>query len=334
MLFLEFSEYAAPLTTFALGFALTYVLTPIIASKTARSGIVGIDVHKLDKRKVPEMGGLSIVIGLGASTIVSMIIFPEHFAKFIAFLLTVLIAGFVGVRDDIKPLNPKLKPLLTAAASIPILLLGVFYPRPSLPFIGRTRLTIVYPLLIPFAVAVPANAVNMMNPFNGVMTGTCSVISLVLAISMMIAGRTEDAILAAALLGCLLAFHRFNKYPARVFSGDTGDLSVGAALGALAIIGRVEVAAVVAMIPHIVNAFYLLSTLGGLYERRQISNRPTRVLPDGRIEATDDRHAPVTLTRMILAQGPLREPEIVSIMIVLTAIASAFAVFTQLLIPG
>ena len=331
---MEFSEYAAPLTTFALGFALTYVLTPIIASKTARSGIVGIDVHKLDKRKVPEMGGLSIVIGLGASTIVSMIIFPEHFAKFIAFLLTVLIAGFVGVRDDIKPLNPKLKPLLTAAASIPILLLGVFYPRPSLPFIGRTRLTIVYPLLIPFAVAVPANAVNMMNPFNGVMTGTCSVISLVLAISMMIAGRTEDAILAAALLGCLLAFHRFNKYPARVFSGDTGDLSVGAALGALAIIGRVEVAAVVAMIPHIVNAFYLLSTLGGLYERRQISNRPTRVLSDGRIEATDDRHAPVTLTRMILAQGPLREPEIVSIMIVLTAIASAFAVFTQLLIPG
>ena len=331
---MEFSEYAAPLTTFALGFALTYVLTPIIASKTARSGIVGIDVHKLDKRKVPEMGGLSIVIGLGASTIVSMIIFPEHFAKFIAFLLTVLIAGFVGVRDDIKPLNPKLKPLLTAAASIPILLLGVFYPRPSLPFIGRTRLTIVYPLLIPFAVAVPANAVNMMNPFNGVMTGTCSVISLVLAISMMIAGRTEDAILAAALLGCLLAFHRFNKYPARVFSGDTGDLSVGAALGALAIIGRVEVAAVVAMIPHIVNAFYLLSTLGGLYERRQISNRPTRVLSDGRIEATDDRHAPVTLTRMILAQGPLREPEIVLIMIALTAIASAFAVFTQLLIPG
>jgi len=331
---LEFSEYAAPLTTFALGFALTYVLTPIIASKTARSGIVGIDVHKLDKRKVPEMGGLSIVIGLAASTIISMIIFPEHTAKFIAFLLTVLIAGFVGVRDDIKPLSPKLKPLLTAAASIPILLLGVFYPRPSLPFIGRARLTIVYPLLIPFAVAVPANAVNMMNPFNGVMTGTCSVISLALAISMMIAGRTEDAILAAALLGCLLAFHRFNKYPARVFSGDTGDLSVGAALGALAIIGRVEVAAVVAMIPHIVNAFYLLSTLGGLYERRQISNRPTRVLSDGRIEATDDRHAPVTLTRMILAQGPLREPEIVLIMIALTAIASAFAVFTQLLIPG
>jgi len=330
---LELLDYAALLATFVVGFAFTYILTPIIASKTARSGIVGVDVHKLDKRKVPEMGGLSIVIGLSASAIVSMIIFPEHITKFIAFLLTVLIAGFVGVRDDIKPLNPKLKPLLTAAASIPMLLLGVFYPRPSLPFIGKTRLTIVYPLIIPFAVAVPANAVNMMNPFNGVMTGTCSIIALALAISMMMTGRTEDAILAVALLGCLLAFHRFNKYPARVFSGDTGDLSVGAALGALAIIGQVEVAAVVAMIPHIINAFYLLSTLGGLYERRQISNRPTRVISDGRIEATDDKQAPVTLTRMILAQSPLREPEIVSIMITLTAIASAFAVFTQLLIP-
>jgi len=333
MLFLGLLEYAAPLVSFVVGFVVTYMLTPVIASKMAHLGIVGIDIHKLDKRKVPEMGGLSILMGLSASTIVSMIIFPEQIMKFTAFLLTILIAGFVGVRDDIKPLNPKLKPLLTAAASIPILLLGAFYPRPSLPFIGRTRLTIIYPLIIPFAVAVPANAVNMLNPFNGVMTGTCSIISLALAISMMIAGRNEEAILAVALLGCLLAFHRFNKYPARVFSGDTGDLSVGATLGALAVIGHVEVAAVVAMIPHIINAFYLLSTLGGLYERRQISNRPTRVLSDGRIEATDDTQAPVTLTRMILAQGPLREPEIVSIVITLTAIASAFAVFTQLLIP-
>ncbi len=330
---MELLEYAALLATFLIGFTVTYLLTPIIASRMARSGIVGIDVHKLDKPKVPEMGGLSILVGLIVSTIVSMVIFPEQVMKFLAFLLTVLIAGFVGVRDDIKPLNPKLKPLLTAAASIPILLLGVFYPRPSLPFIGKTRLTMVYPLVIPFAVAVPANAVNMMNPFNGVMTGTCSIISLALAISMIVAGRTGEAILSVALLGCLLAFHRFNKYPARVFSGDTGDLSVGAALGALAIIGQVEVAALVAMIPHIINAFYLLSTLGGLYERRQISNRPTRVLSDGRIEATGDRRAPVTLARMILAQSPLREPEVVSIMIALTAVASAFAVFTQLLIP-
>jgi len=325
-------EYAAPLI-FLVGFAVTYLLTPIIASKMARSGIVGIDVHKLDKRRVPEMGGLSIVIGLSVFTIVFMIIFPEHVVKSLAFLLSVLIAGFVGARDDIKPLNPKLKPLLTAAASIPVLLLGVFNPRPSLPFIGKTRLTVIYPLMIPFAVAVPANAVNMMNPFNGAMTGTCSIISFVLAISMIVAGRTEEAILSMGLLGCLLAFHRFNKYPARVFSGDTGDLSVGAALGALAIIGQVEVAAVIAMIPHIINAFYLLSTLGGLYERRQISNRPTRLLSDGKIEATDDRRAPVTLTRIILARGPLREPEIVSIMIALTGVASAFAVFTQLLIP-
>ena len=58
------------------------------------------------------------------------------------------------------------------------------------------------------------------------------------------------------LLAVLLAFYYFNRYPAKVFDGDTGSLAVGAALGALAILGRIETVVVVALIPHIMNAFY------------------------------------------------------------------------------
>jgi len=109
-------------------------------------------------------------------------------------------------------------------------------------------------------------------------------------------------------------------------------LSVGAALGALTIMGRIEVPMVIAMIPHITNAFYFLSSIGGLRERREISERPTRVLRDGRIESTKDDKAPITLTRLILAEGPLRENEIVNIMVVMTVVSSILGLATLLLV--
>ncbi len=55
---------------------------------------------------------------------------------------------------------------------------------------------------------------------------------------------------------------------------------------ALAILGRMEVVVVVALMPQIMNAFYGLSSVGRLYERREIRQRPTKLLDDGRLAAT------------------------------------------------
>ncbi len=87
------------------------------------------------------------------------------------------------------------------------------------------------------------------------------------------------------------------------------------------------------MIPHITNAFYLLSSVGGLRERREIPDRPTRLLDNGKLEATQEDKAPITLSRIILAEGPLRENEIVNIMIVLTVASSLLGLLTLLVIP-
>jgi UDP-N-acetylglucosamine--dolichyl-phosphate N-acetylglucosaminephosphotransferase len=310
------------------------VATPLIAKKMGKLNIVGVDVHKIGKPALPEMCGLSILIGLIGATLILMSLFPWKLREFSAFLLCVLSAGLVGALDDLKPMGPRVKPLLTALASAPILALGAYSPYPSLPFIGRTRLTIVYPILVPFAIAVPANAVNMMDVFNGSMTSTCSILSLTMITCLILLGRIEEALPAAALLGCLLAFHSYNRYPAKVFAGDVGDLCVGAAIGALAVIGRIEVVTIVAMMPHIMNAFYKLSSIGRLYERREITSKPTRLLDDGRLDATSDTAAPLTLARMILAQGPLKENEIVRIMVILTITSSILAIVTLLLILG
>jgi len=223
------------------------------------------------------------------------------------------------------------KSFLTLFAGLPILALGTYNPRMVLPIIGRTRLTIIYPLMIPLAIAVTSNAVNMMDPFNGTMSGTCSIITFVLLISAVLLNRNEAVVISSALLGALLAFYYFNRYPSKTFSGDVGSLSIGAAIGAIAILGRLEIVAVVAFMPQIMNAFYGLSTIGRLYERREVS-RPVHLLEDGRLAASDDKKAPITLARMILARGPLTEREAIHIIFILSGISGALALFTTYLL--
>jgi len=336
-------EGAVPLDTtsvillasgFFVAFVVTCLMIPVFASFFRRRGIVGVDVHKRSKPRIPEMCGVSIVVGIWAAGLALSWWFDGDIQEVLAFVGTVLIAGIVGVIDDLKPLNPKLKPVLTALAAIPILLLGTYSPHLVFPLIGAARLTILYMLIIPFAIAVPANAANMLDVFNGAMSGTFIVISATLALVFVLVGNSTAASLSLMLTGALVAFYLFNRYPARVFCGDSGSLAVGAAVGALAVIGRAEVIAIVVLVPCIMNAFYGLASIGRLYERREIKARPVRVREDGLLEATEEKNAPVTLTRLILAEGPLSEKQIVNTMTLLTTVASVFAVLTFLILRG
>ena len=268
-----------------------------------------------------------MLLGLAVSTIAGIILLPGQTELLISFFFTALIAGVIGALDDLRPLNAKVKPFLTTLACIPILFLGTYMPNIVFPIIGGTRLTIVYPFLVPIVMAVTSNAVNMMDPFNGVMSGTCMVVALTLLVSASIVRSADAILLCGILLGVLLPFFYFNRYPSRVFSGDVGSLSVGAALGAIAIMGRLEVVAVVAFMPQIMNAFYGLSTVGRLYERREVA-RPVEVLEDGRLMARADPSAPLTLARFVLARGPLREDEAALVFIALSAISGFLAIVT------
>ena len=315
----------------SMGFLVSFISLPVIMRKMKSLGIVGVDFHKKDRPLIPEMGGIAVLIGLSVSIIAALLLFPDGTSALASFFATTLIAGLIGAVDDLKSLNPKVKPFLTLFASLPILILGTYNPRMVLPIVGRTRLTIIYPLMIPIAIAVTSNAVNMMDPFNGTMSGTCSIVTLVLLISAILLNRNEAVLMSSALLGALLAFYYFNKYPAKSFSGDIGSLSIGAAMGAIAIIGRLEIIAVVAFMPQVMNAFYGLSTIGRLYERREVS-RPVHILEDGRLAASDDKEAPITLARMTLARGPLTEQEAVRLFLVLSGISGALALFTMYLL--
>jgi UDP-N-acetylglucosamine--dolichyl-phosphate N-acetylglucosaminephosphotransferase len=314
--------------TFTVTFVTTFAATPIVAKAMKRRGITGTDVHKLSKTEVPEMCGLAVIIGLVIGTTVCGLVSPAVVREAAAFIGTVLIAGAIGIVDDLHPLGARIKPLLTAFACIPILVLGTYVPYPDIPLVGPVRFTIVYPVLIPVAIAVTSNSVNMMDVMNGAMPGTVAIICLTMVGLLLWSGDTRTAALASGLLAAMLAYYYFNRFPSKVFGGDTGSLSVGAALGALAIFGRIEAVMVVALIPQIMNSFYGLASVGGLRERREILERPIQLLENGLLRASSEKGAPVTLARLILAAGPLGEREVVRYMMFLTAVSCILAVFT------
>ena len=323
------SFYIIWLMVFIIGFVVCFVSLPFLMSWMKKLGIEGKDVHKRKKPSVPEMGGVSILFGLAASVTTALVLLNHHALDMLAFLFTVILAGLIGAWDDLHPLSAKVKPILTMLAGLPILFLGSYDSNLILPIIGQMRLNIVYPLMVPLIIGISSNAVNMADPFNGTMSGSCAIIAFVLLIAAIVTGGIDSSasVLAATLLSVLLAFYHYNKYPSRVFSGDVGSLSIGAALGAITIIGRLEIIAVVAFMPQIMNAVYGLSTMGRLFERREVS-RPIKILDDGRLVANDDPKAPITLARLILAKGPLHEFEAIRIFLILSAISGCLALVT------
>lgn len=317
---------------FILSATSTFVLIPSIAKFMRKKGIVGIDVHKVSKPEIPEMVGITFPICLAIALLGAFFLAPkEAFREILSFYLTVFIVALVGILDDLKGLGPHTKPLLTALGGLPILALGTYNPRPTLPFVGVTRLYYVYPLSVPLAIAVTSNAMNMADPVNGSMSGSSSIIFLTLALASIALGRENALFLALACLGYALALFYYNRYPARVFTGDVGSLSLGAAIGAIAILGHMEIVAVVAMMPQIMNAFAILTSVGRLFERKELSERPTKICSDNRIYASTSRKAPVTLARMIVAAKPMEERELALEFLKLTSFSSFLALITVFL---
>jgi UDP-N-acetylglucosamine--dolichyl-phosphate N-acetylglucosaminephosphotransferase len=319
------------ITSFAASLLVCYTLTPKVMAWAKRRGITGKDIHKPDKPTIPEMGGIAILIGLTVSSCIASLLDQPNIVEYLAFILTVHIAGAVGAIDDFKPIGPRLKPVLAALAAAPIYLLRTYSPRPILPVIGRVRLTIAYPLLLPFAISIPANAVNMVDVMNGTMAGTSILTLAAMIFASLLLGRWDAVILCSGLIGSLAAFYAYNRNPARVFPGDVGTLSVGAAIGATAIIGGAEVVTIVAMMPQIMNAFYGLSSVGRLYDRTRTA-RPISLRDDGMLTVSRDRQAPITLTRIILARGPMREEGIFRSFMTLSAISCSLAILTAVLL--
>jgi len=331
-----FMEIFFLLIIFIVGFLITYVVLPYLIKFMKRKGYVGIDIHKNDKPEIAESGGLSVIIGFSVSSIFLIIFFPEFFKETLTFLLTVLLAGGIGFLDDRKKLRSRYKIVLSVFSGSIIFLANIFgfitIASPTIPFLDRTRLTIIYPFLIPLIVAVFTNTVNMLEGYNGEGSGTCLIAICFLFVCSLLWNSAEGVIFTIPVIAVLIPFFIYNKYPAKIFPGDIGTLSMGAMIACIMLFGSLEVAAFCALLIHIFNSFYYIYSVRGFFESSDIQESKDDIilLEDNRIKASDQKDAVLTLPRLILAKGPLTEPELMKNFYAISIICGFFSILSIL----
>lgn len=243
-------------------FIITFFFTKILVPRLKQFDITGRDVNKPDKPEVAEMGGIAIVAGFTAGVLLA--IFFNTFLDFnfnlvyvMAALITVHSVAFIGIVDDLLDVPQYIKAFLPLFAAVPLVAVSAAGSTSiGIPFIGEVDLGIVYiVILIPVGVAVASNLSNMFAGFNGLEAGMGSVMFLAMSVLAFSHGSAEMAILFVPVLGALLAFLFFNWHPAKVFPGDVGNLTIGAVLASGVIIGNLETAGALLMIPYVVDFF-------------------------------------------------------------------------------
>jgi phospho-N-acetylmuramoyl-pentapeptide-transferase len=122
-------------------------------------------------------------------------------------------------------------------------------------FMGEDYTWIAYVLVVIFIITAVSNGANLTDGIDGLAAGTCAIIGLALAIFAYLSGRVdfssylnimyipnlgELVIFCTAFVGACLGFLWYNAFPAQVFMGDTGSLSLGGIIAVLALAVRKE----------------------------------------------------------------------------------------------
>ncbi|HYA56737.1 MAG TPA: hypothetical protein VED22_08090 [Nitrososphaerales archaeon] len=307
----------------------------------SRKGWTSEDVHKSPPMKVPEPAGPMLFVAALLGEIVVAIGFQSWIP--VAISLGAGIAFAVGLADDVFVLGGRTKPLLLLLAGVAFAGVVVFVPRLyqpviTFPILGDTAPHFsIYTMLAVVAFPVVSNAFNMMDAFNGEISWFTLLTSLALLVGVSLhAAYTSGFSLVRVgatlpLVAVGAGFLLFNRYPSRAFDGDSGSLMFGAMFAGLAITGGVEIAAIIAIVPAILNSFYTLSSVRGFVERRKMSSRPTYIGSDGLLYPSTEGNAPNTLIRLVLLAGALTEKDLVKGLVYLTLVACIFSVAISVL---
>ena len=228
------------------------------------------------KSGTPTMGGIMFVVGIAAGVAAASVMFAlqgnfsPKFARSIVIFAVALGFGVIGFIDDyIKVVKKRnlgltaiqkfmLQVVLAALYVVAMYALGQLDTGVIIPFttIEWSLPLWLYIPFIMFVIVGVVNAVNLTDGLDGLASGITAVVALFFILTAyMKFSETGVTVFAAALLGGLLAFLCYNKYPAKVFMGDTGSLFLGASVALMAIDLKMTIFLI------IVGFVYLMETL-------------------------------------------------------------------------
>ena len=250
-------------------FVLTWLLIPGWIKTAKKVGLAGKDIHKTKTKQVAEMGGvitlLGFIIGILGYTAMRIFFFDTNTSvtSILAILTAILIAGVIGIIDDVLGwklgLKQWQKPLLTVLVAAPIMAVNGGVRIMSLPLISSVDLGPIYPLfIIPAFILIGTNGFNMLAGYNGLEAGLGVIILSALAYHSYVTGSAWLTVVAFCMIFALLAFLFWNTYPAKIFPGDTLTYTVGGLTATIAIMANLEKVFIILFIPYILEFFLKL----------------------------------------------------------------------------
>lgn len=284
--YLTFRTGAAVMTALLISFVFGPSLIRWLRSKQGQGQPIrddGPERHIVAKQGTPTMGGFLILLALSVSTL----LWADLSNRFVwAVLLVTLGFGLIGFADDylkvtranVRGLPGKLKLVLElAVAVIAALWIMSFQPASlsthlALPFV-KDLLFDLGIFFVPFVALVmvgSSNAVNLTDGLDGLAIGPLIIAASAFALIAYLTGNVvfatylqlhtipgagELAVYCGALVGAGLGFLWFNAPPAMVFMGDTGSLSLGGGLGAVAVVTKHE------LVLAIIGGLFVLETV-------------------------------------------------------------------------
>jgi len=242
----------------------------------------------LKKQGTPTMGGVLIL----ASILIPTLLWSDLTNKYTWLALFIIVGyGIIGFVDDYKKVvekNPKgLTPrqkmfwqvLLAGAVGAVLYVLPGFSEELFFPFFKKLHpdLGLLYIPFVALVIVGASNAVNLTDGLDGLAIGPVAINAATYMIFAYIAGNFklssylqipyvagtgELAILCGAMVGAGLGFLWYNSYPAEVFMGDVGSLSLGGGLGTLAVLTKQEILLVIVGGVFVVEALSVIFQVG------------------------------------------------------------------------
>ena len=260
--------------TLVIGFAAIPVLKKLNIGQNVSKTI---NVRHLKKNGTPTMGGVIFVL----ATLISLI-FLLMFKRItvthnlVILVFTFLAYALLGFADDWLKVHYKnnkglrITTKLVAQMAIALVFFYIFmrYGGSSTLEFSFLRLEIplgwMFGLFILCVLVGSSNAVNITDGLDGLASGLSAIAFAAYGIIAWncgwLVGYEEIAIFSFILVGSLLGFLVFNAHPARVFMGDLGSLSLGAALATIAILTRHEFSLV------LIGGVFVIETLSSLIQ--------------------------------------------------------------------
>ncbi len=255
------------------GLVLSLVLGPTIIRRLRLSSLAqpvrndGPSSH-FSKIGTPTLGGVPILLAVFASTL----LWAELSNGYVWLVLGAMMSfGVIGLADDYRKLALRTSAGLPSWLKFLLQTVAAFLVIAALSQISEPRDTVLIPyfkdLYLPLGTLFPifawivivgsSNGVNLTDGLDGLAIMPIAIASGALGLFSWVAGNAifseylgvphvagsgELLVLCAAMGGAGLGFLWFNSYPAQVFMGDVGALSLGAGLGTIAVVVRQEIA--------------------------------------------------------------------------------------------